>query len=78
MADSQREISSPDVPCKLLSLAEVMLAAKPLTESLTAVVDFFQWPVSVLMAYSTEGVCVCVHVRVCVCVCVCVSPHCYS
>ena len=54
MTRSSQPESSMDVPCKLLSLARVILAAKPLSESLPEATDFFQWPVSVLMAYSLK------------------------
>ena len=56
MSSLQIQDMRSDVPCKLLSLAEVMLATKSLREALREADDFFQWPVTVLMDYSTEGI----------------------
>lgn len=56
MSSLQIQDTRSDVPCKLLSLAEVMLATKSLREALREAADFFQWPVTVLMDYSTEGI----------------------
>lgn len=55
MTSSQMQDVNSDIPAKLLSLAEVILAAKPLREALQEALEFFQWPVTVLMSYSTEG-----------------------
>ena len=55
MTSSQMQDVNSDVPAKLLSLAEVLLAPKPLREALQEAIEFFKWPVAVLMSYSTEG-----------------------
>ena len=56
MSSFQAQDMQSDVPCKLLSLAEVMLATKSPREALREAADFFQWPVTVLMSYSNEGI----------------------
>ena len=56
MSSLQTQDMRSDVPCKLLGLAEVMLATKSLREALREAADFFQWPVTVLMSYSNEGI----------------------
>lgn len=44
-----------DVPQKLLVLAQVILAYKPLSQSLSEAATFFREPMTLLMTYSTEG-----------------------
>ena len=56
---SSNRLSLASVACKLLALAEVILAANPLDKSVPETIKFFQSTISILMTYSTEGMCVC-------------------